>query len=99
MADTLVDSTIMIDATNQHPKALKYLEKLLLDNEAFTHGQVAAEVLSGTRNAREQRCLLKFLRQFTLLHPNEVDSQSALHFLTRFHLSHDLGFGDCSIGA
>jgi tRNA(fMet)-specific endonuclease VapC len=98
MSDTLIDATIMIDAANQHPKALNYIEKLLLAGEAFTHAQVAAEVLSGTRDARELTRLLRFLRQFMVLHASELDSQCALPFLTRFHLSHDLGFGDCLIG-
>jgi tRNA(fMet)-specific endonuclease VapC len=99
MPDTLVDATIIIDATNKHAKALRYLEKLLLGGNAFTHAQVAAEVISGTRDSREQSPLVKFLRQFKVVHPNENDSQSALHYLSRFHLSNDLGFGDCLIGS
>ena len=99
MSDLLIDSTIMIDAANQHPRALHYVKKLLLAGEAFTHAQVAAEVLSGTRDSRELARLLRFLRQFVLLHASELDSQCALAYLARFHLSHDLGFGDCLIGS
>ena len=99
MADTLIDATILIDAANKHPKAVDYAEELLLAGEAFTHAQAAAELLSGTRDSREQARLMRFLRQFKFLHADEMDSQSALHYLIRFHLSHDLGFGDCLIGS
>ncbi len=99
MADTLIDATILIDATNKHRQALDYVEARLLAGEAVTHAQAAAELLSGTRDSREQARLLRFLRQFMLLHADEMDSQSALRYLMRFHLSHDLGFGDCLIGS
>ncbi len=99
MPDTLVDATIIIDATNKHAKALHYIENLLLGDHAITHAQVVAEVISGTRDSREQSRLMKFQRQFKLLYPNETDSGSAIHYLSRFHLSHDLGFGDCLIGS
>ncbi|MGN6370432.1 MAG: PIN domain-containing protein [Phycisphaerae bacterium] len=99
MADTIVDTTILIDATNAHPKAVAYIRSLVLRAEALVHAQAAAELLSGTRDAKEQRRLVRFLRQFTFIHPNEADSAAALQFLLKFHLSHDLGFGDCLIGS
>jgi len=99
MADALIDATILIDATNNHPKARVYIETLLLAGEGYTHSQAAAELLSGTRDSREQSRLTKFLRQFHFLHPNEDDLQAALQNLLKFHLSHDLGFGDCLIAA
>ena len=99
MPDILIDATILIDAANKHPKAVEYVTELLLADHALTHGQAAAEVLSGTRDSREQSRLIRFLRQFRLMHAGEIDSRAALQHLARFHLSHDLGFGDCLIGA
>ncbi|MCL2646209.1 MAG: PIN domain-containing protein [Phycisphaerales bacterium] len=98
MADILIDTTIAIDASNENAKALNYVRPLLNADQAFIHAQVVAEVISATRDAREQSRLLRFLRQFHLIHSNEADSNSALQFLTRFHLSHNLDFGDCLIG-
>jgi len=99
MADILLDATILIDASNNHQRALPYVDNLLLTQSAATHAQVVAEVLTVTRDSRELAKLQRFMRRFNLLHANEADSQSALLYLTRFHLSHDLGFGDCLIGS
>jgi tRNA(fMet)-specific endonuclease VapC len=98
MVDILLDATILIDASNSHQRALPYVDNLLLTHTATTHAQVAAEVLTVTRDSRELAQLQRFLRRFRLIHANEVDSQGALLYLARFHLSHDLGFGDCLIG-
>lgn len=99
MTEIIVDTTILIDASNELPKALHYLHGLFASGHAATHAHAAAELLSGTRDSREQRRLLRMLQDFSLHHPTERDSQSALAFLTRFHLSNNLGFGDCLIGA
>ena len=71
----------------------------LIPDEAITHAQVVAEVISVTRDSKEQAKLLKFLRPIQLLHANEADSQLALSHLANFHLSHALDFGDCLIAA
>jgi tRNA(fMet)-specific endonuclease VapC len=99
MTEIIVDTTILIDASNELPSALRYLHGLFISGNAGTHAQAAAELLSGTRDSREQRRLLKMLQSFSVHHPNEQDSKSALSFLTRFHLSNNLGFEDCLIGA
>ena len=99
MSDTLVDSTIVIDASNNHPRAVRYLDELILSGEAVTHAHVVAEVISVTRDAKEQTKLLKFMRRLRLVHGNELDSESGLKYLSRFHLSHELDFDDCMIGS
>jgi predicted nucleic acid-binding protein len=99
MADTLVDSTIVIDASNNHPRAIRYLDGLILSGEAITDAHVVAEVISVTRDSKEQAKLLRILKRFRLLHGNEADSESSLKYLARFHLSHDLDFDDCMIGS
>ena len=101
MPDTLIDTTILVDAANKHPKALEYVGRIATcrcGGNAWAGGERKC-LVEGTRNAREQIRLLRFLRQFRFVHSNELDSTAALQFLTRFHLSHDLGFGDCMIGA
>jgi len=98
MADTLVDATIIIDATNNHGRAVRYVDELVLAGDACTHAQAVAEVIAVTRDAKELAKLQKFVRRFRVLHMSESDSQSALACLARFHLSHDLDFGDCLIG-
>jgi tRNA(fMet)-specific endonuclease VapC len=98
MDEVIVDTTVLIDASNEVPQALRYLNTLVSAGRASTHAQAAAELLSGTRDAKEQRRLLKMLKDFRLYHPNEQDSEDALKFLARFHLSNNLGFGDCLIG-
>jgi predicted nucleic acid-binding protein len=99
MTDVIVDTTILIDAANEFPKAVLYLNGLLTAGEAVTHVHAVAELLSGTRDSREQRQLLRMLRDIRIHHPNEHDSQAALEFLKRFHLSNNIGFEDCLIAS
>jgi len=99
MGEVLVDSTVAIDASNNHSKAVAYVTRLLELEEGIVHAMVIAEVLSGTRDAREQARFLRFLRQFRVVHANEVDSEAAIKLLVALHLSHNVGFEDCLIAA
>ena len=99
MPDLFIDSSIIIDATNEHPRALKYLNDLLNSGAPGIHAATYAEVIVGTRDARELHRLRRFLRPFALELPIPADWTSALGFLGRLHLSHDVDLPDCLIGA
>jgi predicted nucleic acid-binding protein len=99
MPDTLIDSTIVIDAANHDPRALAFVNSLLLAGTACLHAQVVAEAMEGVRDLNKMRNLRKFLRGFLLIHPSESDSERALAFLQSYPLFQRIGFGDCCIGA
>ena len=99
MADILLDTTIAIDASNDNPRALAYVNSLLLANTACLHAQVVAEAIEGVRNLTELRKLRKFTSAFPILFPSEQISRHALDFLQAFHLSHEIGYADYCIGS
>lgn len=99
MPDLFLDSSIVIDATNDHPDALEYIHRLLISGSAGIHAATFAEVIVGTRNARELFRLRRFLRPLGIEYPVPEDWPPALDFLGRFHLSHDIDLPDCLIAA
>ena len=99
MPDLFLDSSIAIDAANEHPKALEYINDLLISGSPGIHAATFAEVIVGTRNARELFRLRRFLRPFAIENPTPDDWPSALEFLGRLHLSHDVDLPDCLIAA
>jgi tRNA(fMet)-specific endonuclease VapC len=100
MADNLLfNSTFLIDLFRDGPRPEEYLEDLPDDTAVFTHAMVRAEVLVGLQNAKELGKFDRLFRRFELLHPNEADSAATLISLSKLHLSHKIGFPDCSIAA
>ena len=99
MPDLLLDSSIVIDATNQHPRALLYVDGFIRSLSAAIHAVTFAEVIVGTRDSRELLRLQRFLRPFPLESPTLEDWPEALNFLAKFHLSHNVDLPDCLIAA
>lgn len=99
MPDLLLDSSIMIDASNEHPRAVDYVNDLLISGAPGIHAATFAEVIVGTRNARELFRLRRFLRPFTIEYPTAADWAHAFDYLGRLHLSHDVDLPDCLIAA
>jgi predicted nucleic acid-binding protein len=99
MPELLLDSSIVIDATNQHPRALFYVNGLIVSASAAIHAVTFAEVIVGTRDSRELFRLQRFLHPFPLEAPTPEDWPVALNSLAKFHLSHNLDLPDCLIAA
>jgi predicted nucleic acid-binding protein len=99
MPELFLDSSVVIDATNDRPEALVYINDLLLKGTAGIHSATFAEVIVGTRDARELFRLRRFLRPFAMESPTPEDWTPALNFLGRFHLSHNVDLPDCLIAA
>ena len=99
MSDLLIDTTIIIDALKEHAGAVEYLDHLLRNGPALTHGMVAGEVIEGTRDAKDLIRSRRFLRAFNVIHASEADSAAAIESLSRVHLSHGVGLPDCLIAA
>jgi predicted nucleic acid-binding protein len=60
---------------------------------------VAAELLAGARDKREQTVIESFLSPFQILSPDESDGLAALDLYKRHHLSHGVDWPDCQIAA
>jgi tRNA(fMet)-specific endonuclease VapC len=99
MADVLLDSSIVIDAANEHKAALEYVNGLLISGSPGIHAITFAEVIVGTRNSRELLRLRRFLRPLVTEYPIPEDWPVALEYLGRLHLSHDVDLPDCLIAA
>ena len=65
----------------------------------MTHAVVKAEVMVGLSDSRELGKFDRLFRRFELLHVTEADSEAAIAWLRRLHLSHKVGFPDCLIAA
>ena len=100
MIELLLDSTLVIDATNEQPAALAYIDDLLWKNTAMAiHAVTYAEVIVGTHDARELFRLRRFLKPFRIEYPTVEDWPNALNTLERLHLSHKVDLPDCLIAA
>ncbi|MCL2639394.1 MAG: PIN domain-containing protein [Phycisphaerales bacterium] len=101
MTEVLLDSSIVIDATNNHPDALDYVNEFLWTNvnAVAIHAFTFAEVIVGTHDARELFRLKRFLRPFRIEYPTVDDWPDALNFLGHLHLSHKVDLPDCLIAA
>jgi predicted nucleic acid-binding protein len=60
---------------------------------------VAAELLAGARDKREQNVVDSFLTPFQLVSPTDAGAMSALNLLRQFRLSHGVDWPDCLIAA
>ena len=60
---------------------------------------VAAELLAGARDKREQGLIDSFLAAFRIVCPDESDGLSALNYYRQYHLSHGVDWPDCQIAA
>ncbi|MCL2646214.1 MAG: PIN domain-containing protein [Phycisphaerales bacterium] len=99
MTELLFDSSIVIDAANDHRDALDYVRDHLMAEVAVIHAFTFAEVIVGTNDARELFRLRRFLRPFRIEYPTVEDWPDALNFFEHLHLSHKVDLPDCLIAA
>jgi len=99
MNSGIVDSCLLIDCLRGNPAAIGFLASLAEREAVTTDLLVAAELLAGARDKREQSAIESFLAAFTIVAPNESDGQAALNLYRQFHLSHGVDWPDCQIAA
>ncbi len=99
MSNIIVDSSILIDFLRGRSEAVAFISAPPAGQKITLHVVVAAELLQGVRDAREQRSIDGFLLKYPLLTLSESDSLTALDLLRRFRLSHGIGWQDCLIAA
>lgn len=95
----LIDSTVLIDASRNHPAANQFLAAQSTAGALFISVITAMELIQGCRDARHLRATRQFLRQFRVFHPTRNTCRSAYQLLVRFTLSHGLRIPDALIAA
>ena len=99
MADTIVDSSLVIDYLRGRSEAAGFLDAARESQCLSTHVVVVAEVLSGARDRREQDTIQRFFSEFRIHLIDPQDAQRSVDLLTRHRLSHGVGWLDCLIAA
>ncbi len=99
MSSSILDSSVLIDCLRAHGGAVAFLAARSAAGAAVTHVMVAAELLAGARDKREQGVIESFLAGFELLSPDESDALAALELFKSYHLSHGVDWPDCQIAA
>jgi predicted nucleic acid-binding protein len=99
MNSGVLDSSVLIDCLRGHAAAVAFLAARSATGAPLTHVIVAAELLAGAREKREQRLIESFLADFQLLSPSESDGLTALELFKSYHLSHGVDWPDCQIAA
>jgi hypothetical protein len=99
MNSGIIDSSVLIDCLRGRIEAITFLSFTKTKGPATTHVIVAAELLAGARDKREQTMLESFLKRFQILSPDELDALAALELFRNFHLSHGVDWPDCQIAA
>jgi hypothetical protein len=99
MTEPVVDTSILVDYLRGHAQVTAWLNSQQVAGGLFTHTVVAAELLLGARDRREQQQVDRLLSRFTVLSANEQDSFAAVDYVRQFRLSHGVGVLDCVIAA
>jgi len=95
----LIDSSIFIDHLRGRREASEFLLFVRAAVGLQTSTVVAAEILTGARDTREQREIDRLLADFQIHHLEPADCVTALDLLRRHRLSGGIGWQDCLIAA
>jgi predicted nucleic acid-binding protein len=95
----LIDTSILIDHLKGRADATRFLTAMRTSVGLLTNVVVAAEVLTGARDIREQREIERLLADFQVEPIEAVDSMRSLDFLRQYRLARGIGWQDCLIAA
>ena len=94
----LLDTSILVDVLRGDKSARAWIDALP-DDACAISVITSAELIAGCRNRTEQRTVERELELYDTLWVTEEISETAFGFYKRYHLSHNVGFLDCLIGA
>lgn len=98
-SDCLIDSSVLIDLLRGRSDAIRFMESVHASSPITTHVIVAAELLTGARDLREQDTIDRLLFELDVLPCTASDCQNALALLRRYRLAGGIGWNDCLISA
>lgn len=93
----ICDNDILVDLIRGHAQAHTWLASL--PQRPYASGFAAMELLSGSRDAAEERRVRRFLAQFPLLWPTEVGLTVAFTDYSALYRTTGIGVIDCLIAA
>ena len=96
---TIVDTDILIDAAHQISEAIDCLDEIEQRSTLAISAITQMELFVGCRNKTELRKTERFLQRFIVLRLNEQISDTAIHLLRQYRLSHGLAIPDALIAA
>lgn len=96
---TIVDTDILIDAALQISEAVDCLDEIEQRSTLATSSITQMELFVGCRNKTELRKTERFLQRFLVIKLNERISDTAIHLLHQYRLSHALAIPDALIAA
>ncbi|MBN1965341.1 MAG: PIN domain-containing protein [Anaerolineae bacterium] len=96
MADSLIDSNVLVDLLRDFEPAKRWIATQT--NPAVSR-IVRLEIIEGARNQRDLRRTLRLLGDFDLVELTTADLEWATQQLIRYRLSHNIGMMDCLIAA
>jgi predicted nucleic acid-binding protein len=99
MSSGLLDSSVLIDCLRGRTAAVGFVSTLAASGRVTTHVIVAAELLAGARDKREQGLIESFLAAFAIVSPIESDGLAALDLYRKHHLPHGVDWPDCQIAS
>ena len=91
---TIVDTDILIDAALQIREAIDCLDEIEQRSTLAISAITQMELFVGCRNKTELRKTERFLQRFRVLRLNEQISDTAIHLLRQYRLSHGLAIPD-----
>lgn len=98
MVSQLIDTAVLVDLLRGNASSQTWLDEQLEGVFAVSVVTVA-ELIAGCRNQKEQQTVERELENYTILWLSEQISELALKWYSEYHLSHNVGFFDCLIGA
>lgn len=95
--DGLLDTNIIIDLLNAHPRAIDWVHSKPL---RFGITSITwMEVVYGAQNKAKRDIAFKFMRQFGLFHIDSDDQDWAMKQLFQYRLQYGIDVLDCLIAA
>lgn len=95
----LIDPLILIDHLRGRSQATQFLSATRAAVGLRTSAVVAAELLAGARDRREQTVMDRLLTRFHVEPFGPSDGDDALNLLRQHRLAHGIGWTDCLIAA
>lgn len=92
----LLDTNIFIDYFRNKEKAVRYLKKTTTVTTSII---VAAELIQGARDRKEQKIVEEMLKRIELLPITKATGETMLSLLKSYSLSHNLEIPDALIAA
>jgi predicted nucleic acid-binding protein len=99
MADSIIDTSILVDYLHASPAARSFFARLRAAGVILVHAVASAELVAGARNRRELRVVDALIDSCELVVPDSHDIRRSISLLRRQRLADGVEWNDCVIAA